>query len=66
MKTIIKTAVLVSLVCFSFASAYAQSAKEKEMTQKAKRIISQLTLDEKISQLTQDAKGIDRLGIKPY
>ena len=36
------------------------------MTQKAKRIISQLTLDEKISQLTQDAKGIDRLGIKPY
>jgi len=66
MKTIIKTAVLVSLVCFSFASVYAQSAKEKEMTQKAKRIISQLTLDEKISQLTQDAKGIDRLGIKPY
>lgn len=36
------------------------------MIQKAKSIISQLTLDEKISQLTQDAKGIDRLGIKPY
>ena len=39
MKTIIKTAVLVSLVCFSFASVYAQSTKEKEMKQKAKRII---------------------------
>ena len=66
MKIIFKTAVLVLLVCFSSVTAYAQSAKEKEMTRKAKSIISQLTLDEKISQLTQDAKGIDRLGIKPY
>ena len=66
MKTIIKTTVFASLVCFSFVNAHAQSAKEKEMVQKAKSIISQLTLDEKISQLTQDAKGIDRLGIKPY
>ena len=66
MKTAIKKIFFISFVLVSVTFTFAQSKKEKEMIQKAKSIISQLTLDEKISQLTQDAKGIDRLGIKPY
>ncbi|EFZ37110.1 glycosyl hydrolase family 3 N-terminal domain protein [Hoylesella oralis ATCC 33269] len=66
MKTAIKKIFFISVALVSVTFTFAQSKKEKEMIQKAKSIISQLTLDEKISQLTQDAKGIDRLGIKPY
>lgn len=66
MKTTIKKIFFISFALVSVIFTFAQSKKEKEMIQKAKSIISQLTLDEKISQLTQDAKGIDRLGIKPY
>ncbi len=66
MKTTIKKIFFISFALVSVTFTFAQSKKEKEMIQKAKSIISQLTLDEKISQLTQDAKGIDRLGIKPY
>lgn len=39
---------------------------EKKMKERALDVISKLTVDEKISQLLHEAKGIDRLGIKPY
>ena len=39
---------------------------EKKMQKRAREVISKLTLEEKISQLLHEAKGIDRLGIKPY
>ena len=39
---------------------------EKKMQKRAKEVISKLTIEEKISQLLHEAKGIDRLGIKPY
>lgn len=40
--------------------------KEEQMTQRAKDIIAQMTVDEKISQLMNETPGIPRLGIKPY
>lgn len=39
---------------------------EEQMQQKAQQVISQMTVDEKISQMMNDAPGIERLGIKPY
>ena len=36
------------------------------MRKRAQDVISQLTIDEKISQLLHEAEGIERLGIKPY
>jgi len=39
---------------------------KKQMQERAMEVISGLTLEEKISQLLHEAKGIDRLGIKPY
>ncbi len=40
--------------------------KEETMTQRAKDIVSQMTIDEKIAQLMNSTPGIERLGIKPY
>ena len=40
--------------------------KEVQMQEKAKAVIAKMTIKEKISQLMNDAVGIDRLGIKPY
>ena len=40
--------------------------KEKQMQQKARRLINMMTLDEKISQMMNETPGIPRLGIKPY
>lgn len=40
--------------------------KLHQFEQEAKSIISKMTVDEKISQLMNGAKGIPRLGIKPY
>lgn len=39
---------------------------EQRMQERAMSVISKLTVEEKISQLLHEAKGIDRLGIKPY
>ena len=36
------------------------------MLQKAKDLISKMTLQEKVSQMMNEAAGIERLGIKPY
>ncbi len=38
----------------------------KKMEKRANEIISQLTLDEKISQLMNQTPGVSRLGIEPY
>ena len=38
---------------------------ETRMLKKARKIISQMTVEEKISQMMNEAPGIERLGIKP-
>ena len=53
-------------VLFFAAGAYAQSPKEATMRQKAAQVISQMTLDEKISMMMNSTPGVERLGIKPY
>lgn len=47
-------------------SAQVETSLEERMQQKARDIISRMTVDEKISQMMNDAPGIERLGIKPY
>jgi len=58
------------LLCSFFLSAslIGQNTSDIEirMEKKAKEIISRLSVDEKISQMMNDAPGIERLGIKPY
>lgn len=44
----------------------ASQSKLQQFDKEAKAIISKMTLDEKISQLMNEAAGIPRLGIKPY
>ena len=43
-----------------------ESSKELQMQQKAKSVIAEMTLDEKLSQLMNVSPGVDRLNIKPY
>lgn len=47
-------------------SVMAQDAKTNEMQEKAKALIAQMTVEEKIDQLMNATPGIERLGIKPY
>ena len=51
---------------FLTAGAYAQESKEAAMHRKAVEVISQMTLDEKISMMMNSTPGVERLGIKPY
>ena len=51
---------------FLTAGAYAQESKEAAMHKKAAEVISQMTLDEKISMMMNSTPGVERLGIKPY
>ena len=44
----------------------AQLTKGQRMEQRARDLISQMTADEKIGQLMNEAPGIERLGLKPY
>lgn len=46
--------------------AQSSNSVEEQMQKKAREVISQMTVDEKISQMMNDAPGIERLGIKPY
>lgn len=46
--------------------AQSTTSLEEQMQKKAREVISQMTVDEKISQMMNDAPGIERLGIKPY
>lgn len=48
------------------STAMAQDTKELAMQEKAKALIAQMTVDEKIDQLMNATPGIERLGIKPY
>ena len=46
--------------------AIAQESREAAMHRKAAEVISQMTLDEKISMMMNTTPGVPRLGIKPY
>ena len=60
----LKTAILAMSLMAS--TAMAQDAKVTAMQEKAKALIAQMTVDEKIDQLMNATPGIERLGIKPY
>ncbi|MBO6045803.1 MAG: glycoside hydrolase family 3 C-terminal domain-containing protein [Bacteroidales bacterium] len=51
---------------FLTMGAFAQESKEAAMHKKAVDLISQMTLDEKISMMMNSTPGVERLGIKPY
>ncbi len=51
---------------FLTMGAFAQDSKEAAMHKKAADLISQMTLDEKISMMMNSTPGVERLGIKPY
>lgn len=64
-----KNKLILTLFGFTLcASAVAEdiAALESEMKQKAIDVISQMTVEEKISQLMNYTPGVERLGIKPY
>ncbi|WP_159951836.1 beta-xylosidase [Polaribacter septentrionalilitoris] len=60
-------AILLSLVfaCTPTNSDKSISSKDKEIASKVKDLLSQMTLEEKIAEMTQDAPANERLGI-PY
>ncbi len=61
-----KKLVLITLTFAMSMPLSAQNAGIERMHQRAKEIIAEMTVDEKISQLMNAAPGIPRLGIKPY
>ncbi|MBO4772580.1 MAG: glycoside hydrolase family 3 C-terminal domain-containing protein [Bacteroidales bacterium] len=62
MKRLITTAIAIMTLT---ATLTAQPSLQK-LEDKAKTLISQMTLDEKISQMMNATPGIERLGIEPY
>ena len=59
---------LIAITCLSCNSKQDSkevNPKDSEIAQKVKQLISEMTLDEKIAEMTQDAPANDRLGI-PY
>ena len=60
--------IILSLTAGLFLTmgAFAQDSKEAAMHKKAADLISQMTLDEKISMMMNSTPGVERLGIKPY
>ena len=61
--------ILLPLCCLCLSTqliAQGTASLEEQMQKKAREVISQMTVDEKISQMMNDAPGIERLGIKPY
>ncbi len=69
-RTHMKKEKISALVCALLFSSglLAQSTSELEarMEKKAREVISQMTVDEKISQMMNYTPGIERMGIKPY
>ena len=66
MKKILLTAwVLVTFLCCKSETSNSQTINRKntEITKKVEDLISKMTLDEKIAEMTQDAPANDRLGI---
>lgn len=57
---------LFILLCAVTLSSQASTTIETQMTDKALNLINQMTVDEKISQLMNDAPGIERLRIPSY
>lgn len=64
--TPMKFKVLLCAFCIIGSNAIAQESKTAIMQQKAKDLIAQMTVEEKIDQLMNATPGIKRLGIKPY
>ena len=62
----VRQSVLALLLAAAALPLQAQMKKGQQMEQRARALIEQMTADEKISQLMNDAPGIDRLGLKPY
>jgi len=62
------TSLLISLSMASSAQTTKGSgtAKYEQKLAEVKHLVAQMTLDEKIDQLTNVTPGIERLGIKPY
>ena len=59
--------ILILAIFFTIAPQYLIAQQEmKDMERRAREVISQLTLDEKISQLMNQTPGVERLGIEPY
>lgn len=54
---------LTSLLCSSALFAKAPSNKDAEIAKKVEQLLSKMTLEEKIQQMTQDAPTNERLGI---
>ena len=66
-----RMSLIMSLLCLISGDIVAQKptamqSKMDKLELKAKDIIRQLTLDEKISQLMNETPGVPRLGIEPY
>lgn len=57
---------LCGLLLSSNLPAQGVSELEARMQKKAKEVIAQMTVDEKISQMMNYTPGIERMGIKPY
>lgn len=55
----------VALAVLAAVSMHAQD-KSAQMHQKAQDLISQMTVEEKIGLMMNHARGVERLGIKPY
>lgn len=66
MNVLMKLRYFLFIVLFTSSSIFANTDKEIEWNVKAKSIIAELTVHEKISLLMNESKGVDRLNIKPY
>jgi hypothetical protein len=49
--------IIIIAMALPLSNIHAQSEKEKAMTRTAEQFISQMTIDEKISQLMNEASG---------
>ena len=67
MKKLLALFIVTTLFCCKSERSNQQntSNKDAEIAKKVERLISEMTLDEKIAEMTQDAPANDRLGI-PY
>jgi beta-glucosidase len=58
--------VIIAFAVLLCTNVSAQNGKEYLMRKKAVKIISEMTVDEKINQLMNETPAIEHLGIKPY
>ena len=62
----VKSIFILVLVIFSFACSDRQSKKVSVFDTRARELLAQLTLEEKVSLMTNQSTGVERLGIAPY